>query len=101
MLTFLDSQYINLFKFNLLCKPSRKKIIQSLFKYCINFPVLFELKRAYWISSNSSFIQYCDSNIGLFSIAPPLVIALPILRSYTLLKAIAKSKGKIIAPPRS
>ena len=31
---------------------------------------------AYWISSNSSFIQYCDSNTGLFSIAPPLVIAL-------------------------
>ena len=37
-------------------------------------------KGAYWISSNSSFIQYCDSNIGLFSIAPPLVIALPTLR---------------------
>jgi hypothetical protein len=35
------------------------------------------IKGAYWISSNSSFIQYCDSNIGLFSIAPPLVIALP------------------------
>jgi hypothetical protein len=31
---------------------------------------------AYWIISNSSFIQYCNSNIGLFSIAPPLVIAL-------------------------
>ena len=52
--------------------------------------------------SNSSYIQYCDSNIGLFSIAPPLVIALPTLRrSYSLLKAIAKSKGKIIAPSRS
>ena len=37
------------------------------------------LKGAYWISPNSSFIQYCDSNIGLFSIAPPLVIALPTL----------------------
>jgi hypothetical protein len=37
-------------------------------------------KGAYWISSNSSFIQYCDSNIGLFSIAPHLVIALPTLR---------------------
>ena len=35
------------------------------------------VKVAYWISSNSSFIQYCDSNIGLFSIASPLVIALP------------------------
>ena len=38
------------------------------------------LKGAYWIGSNSSFIQYCDSNIGLFSIAPSLVIALPTLR---------------------
>ena len=33
-------------------------------------------KVAYWISSNSSFIQYCDSNIERFSIASPLVIAL-------------------------
>ena len=39
-----------------------------------------DIKGAYWISSNSSFIQYCDSNIGLFSIAPPLVIARPTLR---------------------
>ena len=39
-----------------------------------------KIKVAYWISSNSSFIQYCDRNIGLFSIAPPLVIALPTLR---------------------
>ena len=38
------------------------------------------IKGAYWISSNSSVIQYRDSNIGLFSIAPPLVIALPTLR---------------------
>ena len=38
------------------------------------------VKGAYWISSNSSFIQYCDSNIGLFSIAPLLFIALPTLR---------------------
>ena len=38
------------------------------------------IKGTYWISPNSSFIQYCDSNIGLFSIAPPLVIALPTLR---------------------
>ena len=37
------------------------------------------LKGPFWISSYSSFIQYCDSNIGLFSIAPPLVIALPTL----------------------
>ena len=42
------------------------------------FPIVF--KGAYWISSNSSFIQYCNSNIGLFSIAPHLVIALPTLR---------------------
>ena len=40
----------------------------------------YTFKGAYWISSNSSFIQYCDSNIGLFSIAPPLVIALPTLQ---------------------
>ena len=39
-----------------------------------------EIKGAYWISSNSSIIQYCDSNIGLFFIALPLVIALPTLR---------------------
>ena len=38
------------------------------------------VKGAYWISSNSSIIQYCDSNIGLFRIAPHLVIALPTLR---------------------
>jgi hypothetical protein len=36
--------------------------------------------------------QYCNSKIGLFSIAPPLVIALP---------TIATAKGKIIAPYRS
>ena len=41
---------------------------------------IMNIKGAYWISSNSSFIQYCDSNIRLFSIAPPLVIALPTLR---------------------
>ena len=45
-------------------------------------------KVAYWISSNSSFIQYCDSNIRLFSIAPPLVIALPTLRQQKLLHLI-------------
>ena len=38
------------------------------------------VKGAYWKSPNSSFIQYCDSNIGIFSIAPPLVIALSTLR---------------------
>ena len=35
------------------------------------------VKGAYWISSNSSCIQYCDSNIGLFSSASFKVIALP------------------------
>ena len=30
-------------------------------------------KGAYWISSNCEFFQYCDSNIGLFSIACHLV----------------------------
>ena len=50
-------------------------------KYC-QFPLPGNLrfKGAYWISSNSSFIQYCDGNIELFSIAPPLVIDLPTLR---------------------
>ena len=32
------------------------------------------------VPSNHSFFQYCDSNIGLFSIAPDLVIALPSLQ---------------------
>ena len=41
---------------------------------------LCQFKGAYWISLNSSFIQYCDSNIGLFSIVPALIIALPTLR---------------------
>ena len=45
-----------------------------------NVKVIYYFKVAYWISLNSSFIQYCDSNIGLFSIAPPLIIALPTLR---------------------
>ena len=35
-----------------------------------------DINGAYWTSTNSSFIQYCDNNIGLFSIAPPLVVAL-------------------------
>ena len=58
----------------------------SPFSFYLSFHVdqnqsrLLNVKEAYWISSNSSFIQYCDSNIGLFSIAPPLVIDLPTLR---------------------
>jgi hypothetical protein len=70
--------------------------------------VLVSFKGAYWIGKFKFFIyrigkfQYWDSNIVLFSIAPPLVIALPTLRwqscrSYSLLKARAKSKGNIIA----
>ena len=72
------------------------------------------------------FFQYCDRNIGLFSIAPHLVIALPTMslvdlsmasflycfpysyrssnycdsnscRSFTLLKALAKSNGNLFA----
>ena len=33
---------------------------------------------------NTNFFQYCNSNIGLFSIAPHKVIALPTLRSQKL-----------------
>jgi hypothetical protein len=47
------------------------KICNDIVTGCIVF------KGAYWISSNSSFIQYFDSNIGLFSIASHIVIALP------------------------
>jgi hypothetical protein len=43
-------------------------------------PCPYLVKGAYWINSNCEFLQYCDSNIGLFSIAPPLAIALPTLR---------------------
>ena len=50
------------------------KLILILYIICKKF------KGAYWISSNSLFIQYCGSNIGLFSIAPPLVIAFPTLQ---------------------
>ena len=35
------------------------------------------LNPEFWIISNCEFFQYCDSNIGLFFIAPPLVIVLP------------------------
>ena len=53
----------------------------NIFAACIDWHTVKYawIKGAYWISLNSSFIQYCDSNIGLFSIAPPLVIALPTL----------------------
>ena len=36
------------------------------------------------VSSNHSFFQYCESNIGLFSIASHLVIALPTLQQQKL-----------------
>ena len=36
-------------------------------------------KGIYWISSNFH-LSNCDSNIGLFFIAPPLIIDLPTLR---------------------
>ena len=54
------------------------------------------VKGAYWIGSNSSFIQYCDSNIGLFSIAPPFITIWeakqkrshePIYKTYTKIEA--------------
>ena len=56
--------------------------------------------------SNSSFIQYFGSNIGLFSLASYKAIALKTIatascRSYSLLKAITKREGKIIAASRS
>ena len=50
--------------------------------------VFARVKGAYWICSNSPFIQYCDSNIGLFSIVPPLVIALPTIAKLSLLLAL-------------
>ena len=61
---------------------SEGKVLELL-KFCLKFcnKVKVKLiKGAYWISSIFLFIQYCDSNIGLFSIGPPLVIALPTLR---------------------
>ena len=48
------------------------------------------LKGAYWISSNSSFIQYCDSNIGLFSNASYKVIALPTI-AIAIVVALTRS----------
>ena len=66
--------------------------------YTINFSAL----------SNSSFIQYCDSNISLFSLASYEAIALPTIAKAIVValscsqrRYIAKSKGKIIAISRS
>ena len=59
--------------------------------------MLSSVKGAYWISSNSSFIQYCDSNIGLFSFSPISYRSSNFaIAKLSLLKAIAKSKDKII-----
>ena len=71
------------------------------------------VKGAYWICSNSSFIQYCDSKVvhqscpsklslsvhGFFSVLLPIQLSLFQLlrRSFMLLKAIAKSKSTHIA----
>ena len=73
---------------------SRKDLKMERQSFLQDVEEIMYFKGAYWISLSS------------FSITPPLVIALPTLRwqscrSYSLLKAIAKSKGKIIAPSRS
>ena len=44
-----------------------------------NFKDLLDYTTIVSALSNSSFIQYCDSNIGLFSFASYKVITLPIL----------------------
>ena len=63
-----------------------------------------ELKGAYTVIFsallNSSFIQYCDSNIVLFCIASHIVIALPTIataivgRAKTIERAIEKKSHK-------
>jgi len=50
------------------------------------------IKGAYWISSNSSFIQYFDSNIGLFSIASCKFIALPTIATATVVAPTGDSE---------
>ena len=52
---------------------SNSAIFDDFYEFIVKDQII---KGAYWISSNSLFIQYCESNIGLFSIAPPLVVAL-------------------------
>ena len=42
------------------------------------------------IGSNSSFIQYCDSNIELFSLASYEAIALPTIAVATEKKAVSR-----------
>ena len=43
------------------------------------------LSRAYWISSNSEFFQYCDSNIRLFFVAPHLLSLFQLCDSFVKL----------------
>ena len=59
------------------------------------------LKGAYWIIQrfldfsplyNSSFIQYCDSNIGLFSFASYKVIALPTIATAIVVALTRSSR---------
>ena len=51
------------------------------------------------IFSNSSFIQYCDSNIGLFSTAPCKVITLNPFWYHVLCFFFDGSLSKVIALP--
>ena len=65
--------------------------IKSTFLYCV-------IKGAHWIIcttifsplSNSSFIQYCDSNIGLFCNASHIIIALPTIAT-AIVVALSRS----------
>ena len=54
------------------------------------------IKVAYWISSNSSFIQYCDGNIGLFSFASYKVIALTTIAT-AIVVALTRLRATTIA----
>ena len=56
---------------------SQEDKVKKKFKGLLDYTVIFSAL------SNSSFIQYCDSNIGLLSFASYKVIALP-----TIAKAI-------------
>ena len=51
------------------------------------------------VPHNHSFFQYCDSNIGLFSIAPCKVITLNLLCISSLLLFLWLSLSKVIALP--
>ena len=47
-------------------------------------------KGAYWISSNSSFIQYCDSNISLTPLRATTIAIAIVGRAITIWEAIQK-----------